>query len=51
MKKLNKKEDATKRTSNNYPMDSHKKFCARCYTKNHGCPSTGSKHKSATCSL
>lgn len=50
MKKNNKK-DEIKNKSLNYPIDSHKKFCLRCFAHNGGCPSTGSKRKSSTCQL
>lgn len=40
-----------KNPTTNYPKDSHKEFCKRCYEYNKGCPDMNSKHKSPTCSL
>ena len=35
----------------NYPKDSHKEFCARCYKLNRCCPKTGRKKLDKRCNL
>ena len=35
----------------NYPKDSHKQFCLRCFRFNEGCPKTGRKRKAPDCRL
>ena len=45
-------EKVTLPKTTNYPKDSHKKFCERCYAKHEGeCPITGRKQKSHSCNL
>lgn len=41
MKKIKKAEDQPKKTTTNYPMDSHKDFCRRCFARHGGCPNRG----------
>lgn len=47
----NRKEEK-RITTTNYRMDSHKKFCSRCYEFNGKiCPLTGKKYKKSTCNI
>ena len=48
-----KNEQNIRRNTTNYPKDSHKAFCERCYNQyNNGiCPATGSKNLSKSCQL
>ena len=49
-KELNTKELNTKTT--NYPKDTHKEFCDRCFKHNSGCPNKcGGQFKDKECSL
>ena len=50
MKKANAVPRVQTKTTN-YPKDSHKSFCKRCFNQNKGCPRTGSQKISGSCSL
>lgn len=45
------KETKGKNPTTNYPKDTHKAFCERCFEYNGGCPNTNTKHKDLSCSL
>lgn len=51
MKKITEKMG--KKTTTNYPPDSHAKFCERCFRRyNNGiCPANGKAYPSKKCSL
>lgn len=51
MKKIDKQEQRTKKTTTNYAPDTHKAFCDRCFKHNRCCPLTGKKTKSETCNV
>ena len=54
MKKENKQfksKTNQKNPTTNYPKDSHKAFCNRCYEGNKRCINTGSKRKDRECRL
>ena len=40
-----------KNPTTNYPKDTHKSFCERCFKFNHGCPVTKRQYKDRSCSL
>lgn len=41
------------RGTTNYPPDTHKEFCDRCYNRYNGgvCPETGTRARSKKCSV
>lgn len=49
-----KKANAVPRTqtkTTNYPKDSHKAFCQRCFYQHKKCPRTGTQRTSGACNL
>lgn len=44
-------DERPQRPSLNFPLDSHKFFCKRCFEHNRHCPNTRSKRKDKECNL
>lgn len=44
-------KNRVKNSTTNYPKDSHKAFCERCFKYNGRCPNTESQRKDRRCSL
>ena len=51
IKEVIENKDCQKNPTTNYPKDSHKAFCERCYTQNKGCFNTGTKRKDSSCRI
>jgi hypothetical protein len=51
MIKQNEVKRGKKNPTTNYPKDSHKAFCERCFRHNNGCPDTRSQRKNGACAL
>lgn len=48
---VNQQKHKQKNPTTNYPKDSHKSFCKRCFAYNKGCPETNSLIISGDCTL